>query len=86
METVQSPIVDLFARDMAEVEAAVAMVAAGAAVRVRIACLPGALAVAGRGVALAQAAGVGFRVSHGADGLTTVEVGPRLAALPTERA
>jgi hypothetical protein len=84
METLQSVTVDLFAHDLAEVEAAVALVATGGAVRVRIACLPGALAVAGHGVALAQAAGVEFRILRESEGPVTIEVGPRLESSPPE--
>lgn len=82
METVQSATVDPVAHDIAEVEAAIALVTAGAAVRVRLACLPAPLAVAGPGLALAQAAGVAFQVTRSESGAVTIDVGPRLGLHP----
>lgn len=81
METARS-VAGLFAHDLVEVEAAIALVAAGAAVRVRLACLPAPLAVAGPGLALAQDAGVAFQVTRSEDGAITIEVGPRLGPRP----
>lgn len=85
METAQVALADPFEHDLAEVQAAISLVAAGAATRVRIACLPGALAVASHGLALAQAAGVGFGVLRDGPDLVTIEVGPRIGSLEPVR-
>ena len=62
---------------MVEVEAAIAMVVAGAAVRIRLCNLAGAADVAFDGAARAQAAGVAFRLQHDGPDSVTIVVGPR---------
>ena len=66
-------------RALLEIDAAIALVAGGAAVRVRIACLASADTVALQGAARAQAAGVAFRLQHETSGPLTVVIGPQLA-------
>ena len=70
------PSLDPIERDLAEVEAAIALVALGLATRVRLVGLLRAEAVAGEGLARAQEAGVAFRLD--CSGPTpAVTLGPR---------
>lgn len=66
------------ARALAEVDVAIALVARGAAVRVRLGGLSGAAQVAAAAASHAQQAGVGFRLEPGPPGRTALTVGPRL--------
>jgi hypothetical protein len=63
---------------LTEIDAAIALVALGAAVRVRICSLRAAEDAAPTAAARAQAAGVGFRISPTPAGPPTLMVGPRL--------
>lgn len=63
-------------RDLIEMEAAISLVARGAAQRVQLVGLMAPLTAAGLGAASAAAAGVGFRVERGNDRVIVV-VGPR---------
>ena len=63
-------------RDIAEIVAAIVLVAAGGARRVRLVNLSEPLVAAGEGAAQASAAGVDFRIER-ADGHVEVVVGPR---------
>lgn len=63
--------------DCAEVEAAVALVRAGAAVRVRLVGLRDAPGIAGVAAARAQAAGLSFRLDP-QDPSASLTIGPRL--------
>lgn len=63
--------------DLAEVEAAVALVRAGAAVRVRLVGLRDAVGVAGVAAARAQAAGLSFRLESD-DPSGSLTIGPRI--------
>ncbi len=63
-------------RDISEVVAAIMLVAAGAARRVRLVNLAEPLMVAGEGAAQASAAGVDFRIERDGDHVEVV-VGPR---------
>jgi len=69
---------DLFDRDLAEVDAAIGLVAGGLATRVRLVGLGRPESVAAVALARSQAAGVGFEVDRGADGAASMTVGPRL--------
>jgi hypothetical protein len=62
-------------RDLAEVDAAIAMVASGRALRVRLDGLVGVEAIAAAGLARAQGAGVGFRLIRATNG-AALTVGP----------
>lgn len=62
-------------RDIAEIVAAVALVASGAARRVRLVNLAEPLVAAGEGAAEASAAGVNFRIERQDDHIEVV-VGP----------
>jgi hypothetical protein len=70
---------DSAGRALLEIDAAIALVAGGAAIRVRIACLADVETVAIQGAARAQAAGLAFRLQRETSGPLTVVVGPRLA-------
>jgi hypothetical protein len=86
---VDSPTVISFPRDsdestaadeaaLTEIDAAIAMVVGGSAVRVRLTALPFVDRVAGIGAAHASAAGVAFRLERPERaGVVTVTVGPR---------
>ena len=63
-------------RDLDQVDAAIALVAAGHARRVRLVGLADPEAVGALGLAHAQLAGVGFRLDAGADAVA-VTLGPR---------
>ena len=65
-----------------EIHVAIAMVVAGAAVTITLACLVGAESVAFAGAAWAQAAGVAFRVRRDAPDAVFIVVGPALATPP----
>ena len=62
-------------RDISEIVAAIVLVAAGAARRVRLVNLAEPLTVAGEGAAQASAAGVDFRIERDGDHVEVV-VGP----------
>lgn len=69
---------------LAEIDAAIALVEAGAAIRVRLVALPFVETIAAVGLARARAAGVGFAYERGTRvGSATVTVGP-LQSLPTD--
>jgi hypothetical protein len=68
-----------------EVDAAIALVVSGAARRVRLVGVAAAAEAAPTGAARAQAAGVEFRISRGATGLPTIEVGPRIIEIDRPR-
>jgi hypothetical protein len=78
MDDAGSDVLELFAVEIAEVDAAIGLVERGAAVRVRLVDLPHALIVAGQALARAQAAGITFRVDRRGSGHVTLEIGPRL--------
>ena len=63
--------------DLAEIEAGVALVSMGLAARVRLVGLAHPDAVAGAGLARAQASNVAFALDHGSNGVTAITLGPR---------
>jgi hypothetical protein len=63
--------------DLAEIEAGVALVSLGLATRVRLVGLAHVDAVAGAGLALAQASRVAFSLERGSSGTVSVTLGPR---------
>lgn len=67
-------------RDLAEIDAGIALVARGFATRVRLVGLTRPEAVAATGLARAQEARVGFTFDRGANGIAAVLVGPRGSA------
>jgi hypothetical protein len=69
-------------RHLGDIDAAIALVRDGTAVRVRILAQPDADAIAAFGLAHAQAAGVDFIADRDASGLT-LTIGPRRAATLT---
>jgi hypothetical protein len=78
MDDAGSDVLGLFSVEIAEVDAAIGLVARGAAVRVKLVDLPHALIVAGQALARAQAAGITLRVDRRGSGHVTLEIGPRL--------
>lgn len=73
-------------RTLAEIDAAIAMVALGIAVTVRLVNLPTAEEVAFDATARAQAAGVAFSLQRDGPDSTTMIVGPRLGNPPRDPA
>ncbi len=71
---------DAIERALAEVDAAIAMVALGVAVSVRLCNLAGAEDAAFDAAARAQAAGVAFSLQRDRPSSTTLIVGPRVEA------
>jgi hypothetical protein len=69
---------DPFERTLFEIDAAIALVVAGAAVTVRLVALPAAERAAVIGAARAQAAGVAFRLRREPPASISLVVGPRL--------
>lgn len=69
---------DELERALAEVDAAIAMVAYGVAVSIRLVNLAAAEEAAFDAAARAQAAGVAFSLNRDESGLSTMIVGPRL--------
>ncbi len=67
---------DRHARDLDEIEAAIAMVVGGVATRVRLVGLGAATEAAAQGLARAQRAGVGFALHHPAASPATILIGP----------
>jgi hypothetical protein len=67
---------ETIARDLVEIDAAIRLVAAGVATRVRLASLSRPVDIAGRGLARAQAAGVAFALGRDESGAVSVTVGP----------
>lgn len=63
--------------DLAEVDAAIGMVVAGAARRVCLVALSGVEAIAGVALARAQDADVGFHLDRDAGGAVRLTIGPR---------
>jgi hypothetical protein len=63
--------------DLAEIDAAIELVRRGVATRIRLLGLTRLDAVAGVGLARAQAAGLRFDVERGLEGNTSLTVGPR---------
>jgi hypothetical protein len=63
--------------DLAEIEAGVALVSLGLATRVRLVGLTHADAVAGAGLAHAQASHVAFALERNPRGMVAVTLGPR---------
>jgi hypothetical protein len=72
------PDADALDRALAEVDTAIAMVARGVAVSVRLCNLPGAEDAAFDAAARAQAAGVAFSLLRDRPSSVTMIVGPRL--------
>jgi hypothetical protein len=72
-------------RALVEVDAAVALVVQGVALRVTVSGLPAADDVAAAAAARAQVAGVAFRVRRDTREAVTLVVGPRLAAALVDR-
>jgi len=68
---------DSVEHDLAEVDAAISLVALGLATRVRLVGLSRPEAVASSGLAHAQEAGVGFSLERGASGAVALTLGPR---------
>jgi hypothetical protein len=68
---------DPAARDLAEIDAAIGLVASGMATRIRLVGLARSNQVAAIGLARAQAAGLTFEVDRTPDGPTTLTIGPR---------
>ena len=71
---------DVAMLDLAEIDAAIGMVVAGAARRVCLVALTGVEAVAGVALARAQAAEVGFHLDRDAGGAVRLTIGPRADA------
>lgn len=69
-------------RALLEIDAAIALVSGGGAVRVRVCGQPGVEDVAVAGAARAQAARVTFQLRREPSGSVTVVVGPRLDVRP----
>ena len=67
---------DPLGHDLAEIDAAIALVATGGATRVRLVNLGHPDVIAATGLAHAQDAGIGFRLDRNGDA-TAVTVGPR---------
>ena len=73
----RSPLDDAGAAALAELDAAIAMVAAGAARRVRLTAIPFVERAAAEGLAHADEAGVEFRFERPErEGVATVTIGP----------
>lgn len=72
------PSLDPIEHDLAEIEAAIDLVAGGLATRIQLIGLIRPEAIAPTGLARAQEAGVGFRLEHFAGGATAVTLGPRV--------
>jgi hypothetical protein len=73
-------------RALAEVDAAVALVARGVALTVTVSGLAAAAEVAATAAARAQAEGLAFHVRRDTAAAVTLVVGPRLAAAPVDPA
>jgi hypothetical protein len=67
---------DPAARDLAEIHAAIKLVAAGAATRVRLVSLSRPESVAAQGLAQAQAARVRFAIDRADGGAVSLTLGP----------
>lgn len=67
---------DRLARDLDEIDAAIAMVVSGVAIRIRLIGLAAALDAAPQGLARAQLAGVTFAVDRSADRPPAIIIGP----------
>jgi hypothetical protein len=67
---------DQLARDLDEIDAAIAMVASGVATRIRLIGLAAAADAAAQGLAHAQFAGVTFTVDRPADRPPAIIIGP----------
>jgi len=74
---------DATERTLAEIDAAIAMVALGIAVTVRLVNLPTAEDLAFDAAARAQTAGVAFSLQRDGSDSTTMIVGPRLGNPPS---
>jgi hypothetical protein len=70
------PLDDAGAAALAEIDAAIAMVAGGAARRVRLTAVPFVELAAAEGLAHARAVGVGFRFERPERAGVTVTIGP----------
>jgi hypothetical protein len=68
---------DQLTRDLAEIDAAIALVVGGVATRVRLVGLARPDATAAVALARSQAAGLRFEVDRGRDGIASLTVGPR---------
>jgi hypothetical protein len=68
--------------DLAEIEAGVALVSFGLATRVRLVGLSHVDAIAGAGLAHAQASHVAFALERGPRGAITITLGPRTRGGP----
>ena len=64
-------------RELAEIDAAIGLVVAGAATRVRLVGLVRPESLAAVGLARSQAAAVRFEIDRGAGGAMTLTLGPR---------
>ena len=67
---------DPFDRDLAEIDAAIGMVATGIAARVSLVSLARPGTAAAVALARSQAAGIGFELERGPDGVVSLTVGP----------
>ena len=67
---------DPFDRDLVEIDAAISMVAIGIAARVRLVGLAHPGTAAAVALARSQAAGIGFELERGPDGVAALTIGP----------
>jgi hypothetical protein len=74
---------DATERALTEIDAAIAMVARGIAVSVRLCTLPAAEETAFDAAARSQAAGVAFSLEHDSPRSATMIIGPRLDTAPS---
>ena len=70
---------DPLERDLAEIDAAISLVVAGVATRVRLVGLMRPDALAAVGLARSQTAGIGFEIDRGANGVVAMTLGPRVS-------
>jgi hypothetical protein len=75
---------DPLGRALAEIDAAIALVVAGVAVRITLCCLEAAEDAAFTGAARAQTARVAFRLVRDAPPSVSLVIGPRLRAVSAE--
>ena len=77
-------LLDPIDRDLAEIDAAIGLVVAGLATRVRLAGLMRPESTAAVGLARSQAAGIQFEMRHDLAGMASVTVGPRVPVVRAE--
>jgi hypothetical protein len=75
---------DALGRALAEIDAAIALVVAGVAVRITLCCLEAAEDAAFTGAARAQTARVAFRLVRDSPSSVSLVIGPRLRAVSVE--